>query len=107
MDETTDSDIDSVRDDDTVDEVMDFKEVFSSEAFNRLINRIASLEKTNQNHKLKIATLDKELKKKKEAASKQITSLTNKVNQLTDQVRQLENSALSKAAPTIGTTLNR
>ena len=83
MDETTDSEFDSVRDDDTEDEVMDFKEAFSSEAFNRLLKRI-SLEKTNQDHKLKIATLDKELKKEKEAASKRITSLTNKANQLND-----------------------
>ena len=107
MDETTDSEFDSVRDDDTEDEVMDFKEAFSSEAFNRLLKRITSLEKTNQDHKLKIATLDKELKKEKEAASKRITSITNKVNQLTDQVRQLESLALSSAAPAIGATLDR
>ena len=84
---------------------MELNEAFASEAFTRLLKRIISLEKANKEYKSKMTALERNFQKEKETASKQITSLTNKVQQLSDQINKQVKSGLVSSASVTGPTL--
>ena len=63
-------------------------------SFERLLQRIVKLEKANQKRDQKISSLETDIKNLKVATDKRISSLTNVVNKLSDQVKVLQTSPL-------------
>ena len=107
VDDSTDYEFDTCREeeDEEEDEEMELNEAFASEAFTRLLKRIISLEKANKEYKSKMTALERNVQKEKETANKQITSLTNKVQQLSDQVSKLVKSGPVSSASMTGPKL--
>ena len=74
-------------------------EPVENQSFERLLQRINRLENTNKRRDQKIKDLENDIKTVKTTAEKRISSLTNTVNKLLDQVKVLQSSPTPLVQP--------